>query len=318
MSCRKVFPRGCFSFVFRNGHQVCGLMAVVLLTAFSFTFSAPYAGAQSKDLLATNGEKVERLRKMNPFKDKVVKQYVKDSLQTLIQRCEVVLKAAYMKGEYVATHYDVPGWEGFPVEEYTYYTSKDVKTGRPKKGRVYLLMPTAEQLAYWTISACWKTVHSLDYVYTNTLLRFIRWQSGAQFAVRGVVYEAMYTAGYYEPYVFKDGITVYVKDPKMKAGDEQLAECTEEQLEFYLNLTDDDLKPYTGSYARICSTTREMYYSWGGGEDVGTSSFREGRSLNFMKIIREQYKRALKSKDNELMDAWCNINLKDYPYKGRD
>ncbi|MBP5692672.1 MAG: cellulase [Bacteroidales bacterium] len=270
----------------------------------SFVINAPDLTAQNK--------------KINPFKDKEVKQYVKDSLQTLIARCEVVLKAAYMKGEYVTTHYDVPGWEGYPVEEYTYYTGKDIKTGRPKKGRVYLLMPTAEQLAYWTISACWKTVHSLDYQYTNTLLRFIRWQSGAQFAVRGVVYEDMYTAGYYEPYVFKDGITVYVADPKMKAGDDQLAECTEEQLQFYLDLSDKDLKPYTGSFARICSTTREMYYSWGGTTDVGVSSFREGRSLNFLPVIRDLYKKALKSKDNELIDAWCNVNLKDYPYKGRD
>lgn len=270
----------------------------------SFVINAPDLTAQNK--------------KMNPFKDKEVKQYVKDSLQTLIARCEIVLKAAYMKGEYVTTHYDVPGWEGYPVEEYTYYTGKDIKTGKPKKGRVYLLMPTAEQLAYWTISACWKTVHSLDYQYTNTLLRFIRWQSGAQFAVRGVVYEDMYTAGYYEPYVFKDGITVYVADPKMKAGDDQLAECTEEQLQFYLDLSDKDLKPYTGSFARICSTTREMYYSWGGTTDVGVSSFREGRSLNFLPVIRDLYKKALKSKDNELIDAWCNVNLKDYPYKGRD
>jgi hypothetical protein len=293
------------------------LAAVCLLAVYS-TANAQSTTQSSKDLLATNGEKVETLRKLNPFKDKVVKQYVKDSLQTLIKRCEVVLKAAYMAEEYVATHYDVPGWEGYPVKEYTYYTGKDIKTGKPKKGRVYLLMPTAEQLAYWTISACWKTVHSLDYQYTNTLLRFIRWQSGAQFAVRGVVYEAMYTAGYYEPYVFKDGITVYVADPKMKAGDEQLAECTEEQLDFYLHLSDKDLKPYTGSYARICSTTREMYYSWGGTTDVGVSSFREGRSLNYLPIIRELYKKALKSKDNELIDAWCNINLKDYPYKGRD
>ena len=297
-----------------SGKHILISATLCLLSAFATTANAQSSNA----LLATNGEKVESLRKLNPFKDKAVKQYVKDSLQTLVQRCEVVLKAAYMAEEYVATHYDVPGWEGYPVKEYTYYTGKDIKTGKPKKGRVYLLMPTAEQLAYWTISACWKTVHSLDYQYTSTLLRFIRWQSGAQFAVRGVVYEAMYTAGYYEPYVFKDGITVYVADPKMKAGDEQMAECTDEQLDFYLHLTDADLKPYTGSFARICSTTREMYYSWGGTTDVGVSTFREGRSLNYLPVIRELYKKALKSKDNELIDAWCNINLKDYPYKGRD
>ena len=61
-----------------------------------------------------------------------------------------------------------------------------------------------------------------------------------------------------------------------------------------------------------------MYYSWGGTTDVGVSHFREGRSLNYLPVIRDLYKKALKSKDNELIDAWCNINLKDYPYKGRD
>jgi hypothetical protein len=104
----------------------------------------------------------------------------------------------------------------------------------------------------------------------------------------------------------------------MKAGDEQLAECSEEQLQFYLDLTDADLKPYTGTYARICSTTREMCYSWGITQDIGTSSFREGRSLSYMEVIRDLYKKALRSKDNELIDAWCNVNLKEYPYKGRD
>lgn len=289
-------------------------IATYILLVLLLTFVPQIAQCQSH----TDKKEIEQIKRSNPFKEKAVKRYVKDSMDLLVARCEIVLKAAYMAQEYVATHYDVPGWEGFPVKEYTYYTGKDVKTGRPKKGRVYLLMPTAKQLAYWVISACWKTVHSLDYVYTNTLLRFIRWQSGAQFAVRGVVYEAMYTAGYYEPYVFKDGITVYVADPKMKATDEVMAECSEEQLEFYLHLTDNDLKPYTGRFARICSTTREMYYNWGGTTAVGSSDFREGRTLDFLPVIRELYKKALKSKDNELIDAWCNEHLADYPFKGRD
>ena len=108
----------------KYGRNISGALCLAVLLVFFWANSNPL-GAQGKDLLATNGEKVEKLRKMNPFKDKTVKRYVKDSLQTLISRCETVLKAAYMKGEHVATHYDVPGWEGFPVEEYTYYTGKD-------------------------------------------------------------------------------------------------------------------------------------------------------------------------------------------------
>ena len=38
---------------------------------------------------------------------------------------------------------------------------------------------------------------------------------------------------------------------------------------YYLHLTNDDLKPNTGRYARICSTYRTQYYKNGGKEDVG-------------------------------------------------
>ena len=44
--------------------------------------------------------------------------------------------------------------------------------------------------------------------------------------------------------------------------------CTDEQLEFYLYLTNEDLKPNTGRYARICSTYRTQYYKNGGTEAV--------------------------------------------------
>ncbi len=248
---------------------------------------------------------VESLRNMKVFENKQVRRYIKDSMEVLLDRCRWCLDAAYMAGTYVGTHKDIPGWEGYPVKEYTYFTPKDVKTGKPKKGRVYLLMPSAEQLAYWVVSACWKTVQSLDYQYTMRLLKFIRWQTGGQFAVRGVVYEAMYTKDYYEPYVFKDGVTVYVADQKYVATDEQLKECSDEQLEYYLNLGDEQLKPYTGRFARISSTSREMYYQWGGTEYVGLSDSRETRSIEYLKVVRDLYKKAWKSKDNELIDAWC-------------
>lgn len=269
-----------------------------VLTLFLFCCTAVLAQE-------SESQKIEALRKENVFRNKEVKKYIKDSMEVLVARCQWCLDAAYMAKTYVKTHKDIPGWEGYPVKEYEYYTSKDVKTGKPKKGRIYLLMPSARQLAYWVISACWKTARSLDYDHTMRLIRFIRWQTGGQFAVRGAVYEAMYTKDYYEPYVFMDGVTVYVADQNYVATDEQLKECSDEQLEYYLNLTDEQLKPYTGSFARISSTTREMYYQWGGTVDVGASTSRETRSLKYLEVVRDLYKKAWKSKDNELIDAWC-------------
>ena len=203
-------------------------------------------------------------RHVKVFKQKAVKQYVKDSMDVLVARCQKVLNSAYMAQELEKTVTDVPGYEGYPVKLYTYYMRNDVKTHADKKGRVMLLMPDAQKLARWTISACWRAVQSLDYKYTQKLLNYIMWQNGGQFAVRGVVYEDMYTRGYYEPYVFKDGITVYVSDPKMVATDSTLKWCTDAMLEYYLTLDNSQLKPYSGRFARISSTTREMYYEYNG------------------------------------------------------
>ena len=203
-------------------------------------------------------------RRVKVFRQRAVKQYIRDSMEVLVARCQKVLNSAYMAQELEKTVTDVPGYEGYPVKLYTYYMRSDVKTHADKKGRVMLLMPDAQKLARWTISACWKAVQSLDYKYTQKLLNYVMRQNGGQFAVRGVVYEDMYTRGYYEPYVFKDGITVYVADPKMVATDSTLKWCTDAMLEYYLRLDNSQLKPYSGRFARISSTTREMYYEYNG------------------------------------------------------
>ena len=269
-------------------------------------------------------------RHVKVFKQKAVKQYVKDSMDVLVARCQKVLNSAYMAQELEKTVTDVPGYEGYPVKLYTYYMRNDVKTHADKKGRVMLLMPDAQKLARWTISACWRAVQSLDYKYTQKLLNYIMWQNGGQFAVRGVVYEDMYTRGYYEPYVFKDGITVYVSDPKMVATDSTLKWCTDAMLEYYLTLDNSQLKPYSGRFARISSTTREMYYEYNGitnykdmfnpkdsngvcgikssyGKviNVGTGDSHETRSLVWLDVVRNLYLKAWNSDDNELIDAWA-------------
>ncbi|MDD3911414.1 MAG: hypothetical protein PHZ22_04435, partial [Bacteroidales bacterium] len=218
--------------------------------------------------LQQSGEKktwtLKDARRVNVFKQKAVKQYVKDSMAVLVARCQKVLNSAYMAQELERTVTDVPGYEGYPVKLYTYYMRSDVKTHADKKGRVMLLMPDAQKLARWTISACWRAVQNLDYKNTQKLLNYIMSQNGGQFAVRGVVYEDMYTRGYYEPYVFKDGVTVYVADHKMVATDSTLKWCTDAMLEYYLKLDNSQLKPYSGRFARISSTTREMYYEYNG------------------------------------------------------
>ena len=79
-------------------------------------------------------------------------------------------------------------------------------------------------------------------------------------------------------------------------------------LEYYLTLTDDQIRPDTGRYARICSTTREMYYAAGGKADVGRSNDGQ-RSRAWLAEVGRLYREAWNSDKNFLIDAWAKANL---------
>ncbi len=235
--------------------------------------------------------------------NKLPEDYVKDSMPLLIQKCKDLLDQAYMAQKLLSVTDTLPGWEGFPVKLYEYQTGIDLYTHQPKTGKVYLLDPTPEKLAMWIATTCWEVKKSVDYLYTDSLFRWIRGQSGAQFPVKGVVYEDQYTKDFQEPYVFKDGVTVYIKDSTMFPKDKT---CTPEQLDFYLRITNADLKSQTGQYGRISSTRREDYKSAAGHEDVGDINDRKQK---WLEVVRELYKKAWNSDKNELIIMWAKDHL---------
>ncbi|HUZ62057.1 MAG TPA: hypothetical protein VMU83_25000 [Hanamia sp.] len=194
-------------------------------------------------------------------------------MPSLIKKAKVVLSHAYMAQELLSVTDTLPGWEGFPVRLYEYQTGNDLYTGKPKTGKIYLLDP-------------------------------IDGQSNAQFPVKGLLYEDQYTRNFQEPYLFKDGITVYIKDTTMWPKDKT---CTPEELNFYLYISNDDLKPQTGQYARIASTTREDYKIAGCTEDVGD---KNDRKQKWLEVVRDLYKKAWNSDKNELIIMWANNHLK--------
>ena len=228
--------------------------------------------------------------------------YLRDSLPALVQRCQDLLDHSYMAQTLLSRTDSLPGWEGYTVSLYEYKTGTDIYTGKPKIGKVYLCNPTPEKLAMWIITTCWEVKQSVDYQYTYQLLRAIRHASGAQYPVLGTVYEDQYTAGFQEPYVFKDGVTVYVKDSAYVAKN---AIATDKQMEYYLHLTNADLQR-TGQYGRIVSTTREEYTKNGGTADVGDA---KNRKFEWLNVVRDLYKKALRSDKNELIIAWAKHNL---------
>ena len=239
--------------------------------------------------------------------NKIPRQLMRDSLPVMTERCAQVLKAAYMAGTLIEENRKLEGWEGYPVKLYEYNTGYDSTACGPKKGKVYMLNPSPEKLARWIMTACWAASGTLKYEYTERIRQYIIHQSGAQFPVSGVVYEAMYKPGDYYPYLFKDGVTVYLSDSTYFARDKHPGE---EMLDFYLTMDYGDLRPVTGRYARICSTTREQYLSAGGKEDVGTS---EDRRQHWLEVVRELYKKAWKSDENELITAWAKAYIPGTP-----
>lgn len=230
-------------------------------------------------------------------------QVIKDSMPTLIQKAKNVLSHAYMAQELLEVTDTIPGWEGFPVKLYEYQTANDLYTGKPKTGKIFLLDPSPEQLAMWVATTCWEVKHSVDSKYTDSLLKWIDGQSNAQFCVKGLLYEDQYVRNFQEPYLFKDGVTVYIKDTIMWPKDKT---CTPEQLDYYLRITNDDIKPQTGQYARIASTTREDYKNAGGTEDVGS---KDDRKQKWLEVVRELYKKAWNSDRNDLIEMWAKDHL---------
>lgn len=235
--------------------------------------------------------------------NKLPKKMLRDSLTVVTERCAKVLKAAYMTQTLIKEDKNIPDWEGYPVKLYEYKTGYDSTARSTKIGKVYLLNPSAEKMATWILTTVWETKGNLDYQYTEKIRKQILYQSGAQFPVSGVVYEAMYKAGDYYPYLFKDGVSVWLVDSTHFAKDRN---PNEELLDFYLHMKNSDLKPKVGTYARICSTTPDQYTAAGGKENVGI-----GKETNqhWLYVVRELYKKAWKSDRNELMIAWAKANL---------
>lgn len=240
-----------------------------------------------------------------PQIDPVIQAYYDTSLDSLTARCANVLKAAYMAENLLGENTEIPDWEGYPVQLWEYHTGQDIYINQPKRGLVYMLNPTPEKLARWVVNAVFDATGALDPDDIEKTCSFIQWQSGAQFPVRGVVYEDMYTAGFYEPYVFKDGVTVYVADSTWLTVEKH---PTDAMLEYYLTLTDDQIRPNTGRFARICSTTREMYYAAGGTAEVGRSDNGQ-RSRAWLAEVGRLYREAWNSDKNFLIYAWAKANL---------
>ncbi len=216
-------------------------------------------------------------------------------------------KSRYMEGTPIPTTTQLEGYKGIPVKLYRY----NWNYAKNLVAYVYLLDADNERIARWLISAaCWaRGRYDLNDV--KKLLATIEGQSGAQFPVLGVVLENDEDS-FVSPYIyFKDGITVAVKKEVRAAFKFDTTYITtpknskKMQITFapenLPRITNDNLSQcyYKG---RIISTTRQEYKQAGGKLNVD--------GLNFMRVVRDEYLKALKSDYNFLIYARAKDLLK--------
>lgn len=208
-------------------------------------------------------------------------KFLIDSLETIQKRVEKsIIPTRYMEQKLILETDTINGWENIKVSLYEY----SVDNGK-KVGKVYMANADAKKLATWIITTCVTLTNKLDKKNTDYLIKSIRNASGGQFPVKGFVFENMDGKGYY-PYVFKDGVTVFLK------------QATTNNLSLIAN---NNIRK-TGKYARIISTTREEFKSMFPSKNTN--------GIEWLNVVREEYKLALQSDTNNLLIAWAKGKIK--------
>ncbi|HGM8089229.1 TPA: glucosaminidase domain-containing protein [Pseudomonas aeruginosa] len=183
---------------------------------------------------------------------------------------------------------DFPRWKGFPVQRCDYADSGVAV-------QTYMLNPSIEQLAKWTVTACRDANASKMSECVKAVAKQVVEASSGVFPVSGFIPEHASSGGgeghQMVCYLFKDGVTVntaqYGKPPAANAG-----RCPDVDHESAVTRAK--------SFARVASTTRGDYRANGGTAPVGTD---QDGSAQWLDVVRALYQRAWSSDRNELISA---------------
>lgn len=179
-------------------------------------------------------------------------------------------------------------WEGFPVQSCTYAVGSVAV-------RTYMLNPTADQLARWTVTACADAhaVRPRDCI--GYLARQVMASSGAVFPVAGylpAMLEAGSGRGTIYCHLYRDGVAI-LTDSWKEARRPMGPNCgPQEELE----------RParFARATAHIAATTRDDYRRFGGMDAVGTD--KDG-NVHWIDVVRLQYQQAWGNERNTLLSA---------------
>lgn len=206
---------------------------------------------------------------------------------------QVALATAYYAARLATRSCDLPEinllhWEGFPVQSCS-YAEGGVAV------RTYMLNPSAEQLARWTVTACRDAHAAVPRDCIGYLARQILNASGGVFPVAGFIPQAVEAGngrGMVYCYLFRDGVAIHTdswKDARRPSG----ATCgPPEEIE----------RParFARATAHIAATTRQEYRNNGGSAAVGSDA--DG-NVRWLDAVRQQYQQAWGNDRNALVTA---------------
>jgi hypothetical protein len=181
-----------------------------------------------------------------------------------------------------------PRWSGFPVQNCPY---EDVGISV----HTYMLNPTADQLARWTVTACHDAGAASPGNCITYMEKLIMDASSGVFPVAGYIPEPAASGGGHgsaaQCYLFRDGVTIATDTWDSRAPTGKTCGPSDEN---------DKPARRAKKYARVASTTRQEYRQTGGTEQFGTD---QNGDVRWLDVVRQLYQQAWTSDRNQLISA---------------
>lgn len=243
-------------------------------------------------------------------------RYVIDQSTGLIKTQSRVFRGSYMRQscsrlpESQFASWYVSQWAGIPLD-LCQYSVTDTAGSRLKKNATVILLPISEALfADWIINTC-TDVSQKNLNCIKTITNQALMQSGGQFIVKGVVYEDQYISsggngsdGYYEPYCFRDGVTVYTG---MFNSATVYTTLSAQESNACFNGTFINADRKVGRYARIVGTSPESYVNLKG-NSRGVIDTQGLTTVQWLNVSREETQAAYRNRKNTLVTIWAKSN----------
>lgn len=210
---------------------------------------------------------------------------------------------------------DIPFWEKDSLVEYSY--SIPDKIDNTLTAKVIMYNADIHRLANWIYFSLLDTKKKMDNTNIDKIISHIRSVSGFQFPIRGIVYEDLSNSkgrysktnnsfdGVQETYFFFDGISVSHKKIKVSTYNSSGIPQRVNDENVIVDMKEADIDSVF-VYGRICNTQRQDYNKF--------LLFKKEKQIDltgikFLYKIREEYKKAMHNKKNNLITAWVLTNI---------